>query len=361
MAAATGGSNIAASLARLDEAEAILAHAGLDPADRQLLGSDRPLHPTASVFIVQVTPEIAQRWLLRNERNRKSSKSLGLRYGDQMLSGLWQLVPDCVAFYIDGTLANGQHRLEQVKKTGVAQWLGVMFGLPEESRLSIDNGKRRTLHDFLYMEDIFRDRQADSLLRYILYLAYVWNGRMTGFGDARGQPAIPELLAFARAHVQVDPVTGQRINLLLPSLTMGRRMQLSVARLSVATAGALHYHFAQMHGLEVADEFFELVDKGLNLPSTSDPIFRLRKILLTNDEGPRGWPAETLAAFVIKAFLFWRAGDRVKTLRWARADEPFPRLDGKPGRKTRERRDALAAAGIEGAAPVASGSNTGGI
>lgn len=325
----------------------------LDFAERLLgLASASPPHPTARSEILFVTPQMAAAWLERNTNNRKRAKSVRERLVASMREDLWKLDISAIAFYVDGTLANGQHRLDGVVETQIGQWFLVMWGVPHESRAIIDGGKRRTLYDFLVMDGLVNDAQAASVLRYIMYIERVWAGRMASFNDAHGQPTIGELLAFA--HTLIDPEAGR--NDLSPSLTMGRYMQLcDAAPLSVAIAGACHFHISQVFGRETADRFFGLVAKGLGMTSEKDPIYRLRKNLLANAMNIRRLPAMVLAAMVLKAFNYWSAGDSITTLRWAADSEPFPVLGGKPHDSLRRRRKADAAQPTSvGAAPVAS-------
>lgn len=64
--------------------------------------------------VVDVTPRIAEAWLKKNTKNRSIRKHLLERYASDMRSGLWKLTGEPIIFNCDGTLIDGQHRLQSV-------------------------------------------------------------------------------------------------------------------------------------------------------------------------------------------------------------------------------------------------------
>jgi len=103
--------------------------------------------PKVSRTLIAVTPSIAEAWLNANETNRKLRPGVVERYAADMQSGRWTecLVP--IAFYEDGTLANGQHRLWAICESGVTVQFEILRGLSKEAGLNIDTGLNRTLVD----------------------------------------------------------------------------------------------------------------------------------------------------------------------------------------------------------------------
>jgi hypothetical protein len=101
---------------------------------------------TALIFKkVFVTSEMAQHWLDNcNKGNRKLKPSKYNQYAKSMTRGQWHETHAAIAFYKDGTLADGQHRLMAIVVSKVGQWLNVCEGLEKESMPHIDRGAVRT-------------------------------------------------------------------------------------------------------------------------------------------------------------------------------------------------------------------------
>lgn len=95
-----------------------------------------------------ITPEIARNLLdNKNVRNRKLSPIKVNIYSQELTDGKWRITHQGIAFYEDGVLADGQHRLEAIVRTGVSIIMLVAFGLSYESAIFIDEGKSRSVAD----------------------------------------------------------------------------------------------------------------------------------------------------------------------------------------------------------------------
>lgn len=99
--------------------------------------------------MMTVTPEIAARWLEeKNSRNRNISPKKVEAYADDILSGRWQKThQNAIAFYKDGNLADGQHRLAAIAKAQTPVELMVWWGLDDKAAYGIDAHKMRATHD----------------------------------------------------------------------------------------------------------------------------------------------------------------------------------------------------------------------
>lgn len=101
---------------------------------------------------LKVTPAIAKGWLdTVNLSNRNFSHNLVKKYARDMQSGNWRNThQNAIAFYEDGTLADGQHRLMAVVESGVRSLeMFVAFGLSREDGSMIDQGRPRSVADAL--------------------------------------------------------------------------------------------------------------------------------------------------------------------------------------------------------------------
>lgn len=70
--------------------------------------------------VVRVTPEIAERWLKNNGKNRKLSIVHAKKLAAVMAAGKWSLNGQTISFDDQGRLLDGQHRLTAVVLSGVS-------------------------------------------------------------------------------------------------------------------------------------------------------------------------------------------------------------------------------------------------
>lgn len=95
--------------------------------------------------MTKVTPAMAEAWLAKNNTgNRRVRKGVVELLKQQMVSGNWRPTHQGIAFYEDGTLADGQHRLHAIVESGVSCWTTVTTGLEKASMHAMDRGQGRT-------------------------------------------------------------------------------------------------------------------------------------------------------------------------------------------------------------------------
>lgn len=95
----------------------------------------------------RVTPKKAEQWINRNTGNRKLREGVAEAYAEDMKNGKWTECLDPIAFYENGDLANGQHRLWAIIESGTTQEFLVARNVPRDAGLNIDVGLARTLVD----------------------------------------------------------------------------------------------------------------------------------------------------------------------------------------------------------------------
>lgn len=99
------------------------------------------------VRIETVTPAVAQAWLNANKTNRKLRDGIVEQYAADMKAGNWTRCTAPIAFYEDGDLADGQHRLWAVVESDTSQQFTILRGLDRASGLNIDTGLARSIVD----------------------------------------------------------------------------------------------------------------------------------------------------------------------------------------------------------------------
>jgi hypothetical protein len=100
---------------------------------------------------VNVTPSMAGTWLeTLNENNRSISRAKVNVYAAEITDGTWRNThQNCIAFYEDGILADGQHRLSAVVQAKKPVEMFVATGLSRVDGAAIDQGRARKLTDAL--------------------------------------------------------------------------------------------------------------------------------------------------------------------------------------------------------------------
>lgn len=131
--------------------------------------------------VMNVTPAMAEQWLNANKTNRSMRGGVAEQYANDMRAGRWTQCTAPIAFYDDGDLADGQHRLFAVADSGITQRFVVMRGLAREDGLNIDTGLGRTVVD---------------------------NGRISGLDPGLS----PALVGTARATAHGMPSSGRLSN-----------------------------------------------------------------------------------------------------------------------------------------------------
>lgn len=90
-----------------------------------------------------VTPQMAQEWLEHNTSNRRLSKRKVRLYADDMRKDRWSLHHQGIAFYEDGELGDGQHRLAAVIEADHPVEMVVVRGLSRKAGADIDRHRPR--------------------------------------------------------------------------------------------------------------------------------------------------------------------------------------------------------------------------
>lgn len=89
-----------------------------------------------------ISPDLAAKLLKHNRNNRNVRPALVRQYAEDMRQGHFDITHQGIAFYQNGDLADGQHRLMAVVESGVSVVMVVTVGMAPSSH--IDMGTKRT-------------------------------------------------------------------------------------------------------------------------------------------------------------------------------------------------------------------------
>lgn len=125
--------------------------------------SQKPLLKTELIF---VTPEMAKDWLRKNAGNRKLKRHKVAKLRADLRHGRFKTTHQGIAFNCNGDLKDGQHRLTAIAEEGIAAWMMVTTGLPNEAVTVIDRGAGRSLTDNATMTGLNVTKQ-DVAVSYV--------------------------------------------------------------------------------------------------------------------------------------------------------------------------------------------------
>lgn len=262
---------------------------------------DRPKYS-----VIDVSPAIAKQMLGQNIHNRSRRAKVVSAYALDMAAGDWRETGDSIKFAVDGTLLDGQHRLEAIIRSRATIPLLVVRGLPPEIQENIDGGLKRNFADVLNL----RGESHYNALAAITRRVALWDGTV-------GDPA-------KRTFLRNDPPTNAQMSQALekyPWLRETAVVAVFVKRhisAPASTVGFCHWLFTQIHEDDCVYFFEQLAEPdGLG---KCHPIVILREMLREQRlrSNRRVRITETvLTAYCIKGWNAYREGREITFLRYS--------------------------------------------
>jgi len=219
---------------------------------------------------IEITPQIAERWLTRNARNRKANFATIEAYAIQIVNDQWKRTGQPIIFTDAGMLLDGQHRLWAIYLTGHPAWSYVLTDVPHEEDLFafVDNSRPRTAADALHIVGV--NGLANRLTAIVRNIAWRWDqGLMRIRGAApMPKPSNREVMGYVQEH----PELLRAVKLMEANhKTAAKRLDDPVV------AGFLAWKIVELHGDDALDRFMSgLIAKDL---SDSDPLALLQRRL----------------------------------------------------------------------------------
>jgi hypothetical protein len=279
-------------------------------------GADSPVYN-----IVNITPDLAKKWLAQNTHNRNLRERVVNGYATDMRAGNWVEDGQSLRFakgdvvlldnppIIGGALLDGQHRLSAIITANVTVRMLVVSNLPDSTQETMDTGAKRSFADVLKL----RGETNYVPLAAVLARAHMWQEGARKSIRGVDRATHRQLIAFLEEHPEIRR-----------SAEIGSRVR-NVMRISPATAGLCHWLFVRIDESDCAFFFARLTDGAGLMPG--DPIYALRRAADTwrSEKGRR--PEEFVTAIVIKAWNAFRDGKEVTLLQYrpgGAAPEAYP-------------------------------------
>jgi hypothetical protein len=254
-----------------------------------------------------VTPTMAREMLSKNTNNRNMKSGIVKYYQAEIENGNWDVNGESIKIATDGTLLDGQHRLEAISRSGVAVDTFVVRGLNKDVFTTIDAGKSRNHGDYLKIAG--HDGNTTTLAaagRISMFFGEDGVFRVGGHGTAgkQGNRVSPEDMVV---YVEKHPGLAESI----------AKIQKSVGKiLPTSIAIGCHYIFSIID-MEKADDFFHLLCTGESL-KVGNPVLALRNRLISlRGDGRAGeGHRRMLVYYVVHAWNAYMSGRELKEVKY---------------------------------------------
>lgn len=267
-----------------------------------------------------ITPEIAEKLLVRNASNREPSLANVAFFAMQMGADDWPETGQPLIFRPDGTLADGQHRLWACYFSGVSFTTYVVNLRTDIANIFayIDSGKSRTAKDAL---------QTAGLNGLSSTIAQTVSMSMHFEAGAYKADAVHKLAKITNRamidYVEARPNLRQAVRLMAGEHKAATKM---IGHKDVASFSA--YQILELHDEFTLDEFMGDVGADNEEFEAGNPIAVLQVVLKNDRISAEPMRKHQVLAHVVKCFNAWREGEKVKKIS-LRVNEPFPQFVGK--------------------------------
>lgn len=269
---------------------------------------------TMTARVVLITPEIAKRWLGRNELNRLFSRENARSLAEEMSAGYWRENGESIVFDRAGSLIDGQHRLQGVVNSGHDYLCVVVTGIESEVRPTVDTGQKRTSANNLQMSG---EKNASTLAATIL----LWRGyesrQVVEMTHPYKRTSISGILEYLGEWPELREAV-QTARHLIPQ-KQGRSIiptsEVAMVWYAIVESGASR---------DRANEFLGSTLSGFDL-GPGNPILALRRRLLEHMRPGQRMHKRQRLALILRAWQLWSTGQTRQVLRWE-PEMPFPFL-----------------------------------
>lgn len=248
--------------------------------------------------VQRITPDMARVMLGSNTNNRQLRRHRILQYAQQMTRGQWQATGESIKFAKDGTLLDGQHRLEAIVESGIPIEMLVVQDLDLSTFKVIDSGLSRRPADALKMMGVANGSQKAAMIRsYIAAHAGI---------DIDNTHHMTQLIT----RTDITDFASVNEELIDAAMNAARKVN-ATCRGSRPAWGALYMLISNKHGQHEAELFFHSLAEGVGM-SEGDPRLAVRNWAMRNNNKTRR--GEHLAAFV-RGWNAYKSNEQIHILR----------------------------------------------
>lgn len=261
--------------------------------------------------VVLMTPALARELLRHNTCNRPISERSIINYSRDMAAvpTRWQFNGDTIKIAEDGSLLDGQHRLQAVVRSNTSHYMALIRDLPRETQDTMDAGRKRTAADMLSLHGEANAHVLGAVLRR------VW---MLQNGDAKFKHNATPTSSELKAVLEQFPDIRRAADIACRTYSAFRYIPASVV-------GTSYHMLSQVDTRgEVVPWFFQRIADGADL-QLGHPILALRNRAMSDRANQIKPSDQRSVAYVLRA---WNALMRRVTLANIihPADTPLPAI-----------------------------------
>ncbi len=257
--------------------------------------------------VVNVTPEIAQKLLEKNTKNRPVKEKHVAFLASEMTRGKWILTGETnVIISKTNLLLDGQHTLLGIVRSGKTVPLFIAYDLEDEAYDYIDTGSSRSSSDLISVNGFKHPQIMSGAIRTVILLEKGIHNREKKYNNITNA----DILKFA--------VDNEAIS---DSTQFAHSVCAKNKLITASLVAALHFLFSKKNPDE-ADLFFEKFSSGTEL-KIGNPILTLRERLMQDSLNKTKLKGKEKMAFTI---MSWNAFLKGKELKQLRASDTFPSI-----------------------------------
>lgn len=260
---------------------------------------------------IEVTPELAEKWLGQNHSNRNLRPALVERYCRDMDAGNWRYTGETITFDSDGRLVDGQHRLSALVEHGEPLLFLVAWDVEPEAQDVMDTGAKRLASDMLSMRGDPTPKMTGSTVRLIIN----WQeGAMkTAMSRSMREVTNSEISAFIEADDRIGWATTTA-----DALHRSIAARPSVVAFSLWLTGGIELDASAQFHTDIAQ---------MRTAGVGDPRLALLRRLSTADQKNQRWAQITQSFWFIRSWNAVRCDEQIIKLYATVRGKPvtFPR------------------------------------
>jgi hypothetical protein len=260
--------------------------------------------PTAK--LTTITPTMARKFLEKNTMNRPLNKNNLAFLKKEIGNDNYFVTGESVKIAKDGTLLDGQHRLQAIVETGKAVKMFLIENLEKDSFKYMDTGRTRAASDVLAIEG---HKNASSLAGIVKFVIGYNKGNLSS-DKTKGIITNSEVSDFVEKH----------LNSLTDSYEFGfgKGRKLIQGKL----VSAMHYVLKKIDEKD-ADMFIERLVDGTGL-TKGHSIHQLREVFVHDKRNTKKLPQRAKISLIIKSWNLMRTKKTVANLKYDKRD-PLPK------------------------------------
>lgn len=275
--------------------------------------------------VIDLTPELAKKYLKNNTHNRDLSSSKLNEYIEALKKGHWKENGESLIIDINGKVKDGQHRLEAVVKSGIGYSAVLVTDVKTDVMHTIDTGKNRSLADMLKLNGFKSSSAVASVVKMIVPFE---RGERTGnSGRGSGSNTVTNSIGLEYAMKNRQNLE----DLVRHALTLYKR-----SRTRVIAPAKLAFYMYVLGGYKNSDNIILFMKNliGINMYEGNAASWLYGKLLSTKQDKV-SLNSKWVLGVTIKAWNLFNSGDTpVRYIKYDVAnnlptvvENPMPKFD----------------------------------